>query len=334
MREFKINPERLKIYRDYQYERANIYYKKEILKEPKPWTDWEELQTFKFTNVLRELDRESKFLIRTVCNNPNLSMEDKALNCALFRIINNESGTKFLPEWPIGFVNCPEPNWEELKAEEDKFLSSEESKGLTLQSNAYFLSLVVKLCYSNSEFLRGYQLARLKYIWDNKELILDALKQETAKDAVSYLQKVKGFGDFIAYQIWADWTYCSEYPFTDDDTISCGPGTTAGTDWLLGNVEVFHDNGGKARFRDNTANWSQQDYREWNIWFRNNLPEIMKENGIEWDVDKLLHFMPEEKRVWSLQAVTNSFCEFNKLMRLTNGIEMRVRNYDGQSKSS
>lgn len=40
MREFKINPERLKIYRDYQYERANIYYKKEILKEPKPWTDY------------------------------------------------------------------------------------------------------------------------------------------------------------------------------------------------------------------------------------------------------------------------------------------------------
>lgn len=330
MREFKINPERLKLYRDYQYERANIYFKKEILKEEKPWTDWEELQTFKFTNVLRALDKESKFLINTVCNNQSLSIEDKALNCSLFRIINNESGTKYLPEWPLKFTNIEEPNWLELKRKEDEYIELNKGSTGTMQSNAYFLSLVVKLCYENSEELRGYQLARFKYIFDNKDKILEALKKETADEAISTLQEVKGFGDFIAYQIWADWTYCSEYQFSDDDAISCGPGTTAGIDWLLDNTLIYRDENSEKRYHDNQAKWSQQDYREWVVWFRNNIDSVMGKNHIDWNVDNLLHFMKKDERVWSLQAISNSFCEFDKLMRLTTGIKMRVRNYNGK----
>ena len=46
----------LDLYIKYQKERTNVYYKKEVLKESPPWTEWDVLQKYKFTNTIRELD--------------------------------------------------------------------------------------------------------------------------------------------------------------------------------------------------------------------------------------------------------------------------------------
>ena len=49
----------LDLYIKYQKERTNVYYKKEVLKESAPWTEWDVLQKYKFTNTRRELDRKT-----------------------------------------------------------------------------------------------------------------------------------------------------------------------------------------------------------------------------------------------------------------------------------
>ena len=47
--EFNIDSDVLKIYRDYQYERSDIYHKKEVLQLSRPWTDDNYLSKYKFS---------------------------------------------------------------------------------------------------------------------------------------------------------------------------------------------------------------------------------------------------------------------------------------------
>lgn len=325
-----IQADKLKLYRDYQYGRSDVYRRKNVLGQPKPWTDDYYLKNFKFTNVHRKNDRESQFLLRTVCENPDLSLEDKAMNCALFRCINNEAGCSWLPEWPIRMAHATSADidWEGLKADEDKLKAN--AKAETRQSNAYFLSMVVLEAYKNAPELRGYTLARFKMVLDNKDKILAALKAESAEEAVETLKTVKGFGEFIAYQIWEDWTYCPEYKFTDNDYVNCGPGAIQGIDWLIGNCEIYTDEIGKKRVKYNLNRWSQQDYNDWIRNFTTNIQSIMSANGLEFKPEEILDYMKEpHDRIWSLGTCQNSFCEFNKLNKLMNGVAMRIRKYEG-----
>jgi hypothetical protein len=77
-------------------ERYTIRINKDVLKKPKPWTKYEPLLYFKFTNVFREDDRETKNLLKHVTFNPNLTYEEKILNSFLFRAWNKwESMERF-----------------------------------------------------------------------------------------------------------------------------------------------------------------------------------------------------------------------------------------------
>ena len=70
----------IKIFFEFIYDRQLIWYKKEVLLLPPPWTDDPVLGKYKFCNVYRELDRGSKYLIKTVISNPLLSPEVKFFN--------------------------------------------------------------------------------------------------------------------------------------------------------------------------------------------------------------------------------------------------------------
>jgi len=46
------------------------------------------LNKYKFVNTKRKWDRESRWLLKNIVNNSNLTYEEKLLNCILFRVIN------------------------------------------------------------------------------------------------------------------------------------------------------------------------------------------------------------------------------------------------------
>ena len=82
-----ISIDNLKLFYYYVTERYNIYKKRE-LGIPAPWTDDPILKEYKFTNVRREHDRTSKWLIENISNNPMLPYEDRFWRTILFRIYN------------------------------------------------------------------------------------------------------------------------------------------------------------------------------------------------------------------------------------------------------
>jgi hypothetical protein len=199
---YNINPEVLKIYRDYQYERSDIYHKKEVLQLSRPWTDDTYLSKYKFTNVSRTQDKESKFLIRTVCHNDNLSMKNKVLNCLLFRMINCESGCRYLKEWPIDFDNV---NWDEFK---DYEIEYSKNSNTVMQSNGYFLSQIRTVAYKFNEFLRGTNTALAKFVYDNQNKVV---YNSTPEELVKSIMTIPGLGNFMAYQAYSDISYIIEY---------------------------------------------------------------------------------------------------------------------------
>lgn len=69
-------------------ERYTIHVKKDVEGLPAPWTDDPVLRSHKFTNVRREQDRESKSVIRGICERTDLTMEQKVQNLIMFRMYN------------------------------------------------------------------------------------------------------------------------------------------------------------------------------------------------------------------------------------------------------
>ena len=72
-----LNQENLKHLYDWITERYKIHLKKDVKKEKPPWTKNPILKKYRFTNVRREQDKETKWLIKNICENRELSYSNK-----------------------------------------------------------------------------------------------------------------------------------------------------------------------------------------------------------------------------------------------------------------
>jgi len=61
------------------------------------------LNKYKFVNTKRKWDRESRWLLKNIVNNSNLTYEEKLLNCILFRVINKWETFELL-WWAFNFL--------------------------------------------------------------------------------------------------------------------------------------------------------------------------------------------------------------------------------------
>ena len=317
---YKIDKDKLRLYRDYQYDRTLIYYKKEIEKSPRPYIDnstelREILNKYKFTNTKRELDRASKFLINTVLKS-DISEDNKALNCVLFRMIN-------LPEAMGRFVKYP-IDFDTVEQELEQYYEYEVISKLPVQSNAYFLSQLAKesnkLCKVDK--YKYLNLSRIIYVLHYKDIILEAYHSEP-KRAIELLYKLSGFGDFMSYQVWVDWTYMDEYKYDENYLVISGPGCNEGIMWLIYG-ESYAD------FKDDCiADFNDNHYNFYNFleWFYHNIDRLMRENNIEWNPQKMFKDIDSPIKEWTKMNIENSFCEFGKLNRIIHNCRGRVRYY-------
>ena len=76
-------------------ERYLVHIKKDVLHQDPPWTTYEPLKNNRFTNVRRDHDKESRWLIKNISLNPNLTLEEKILNSILFRTWNKLQFNRF-----------------------------------------------------------------------------------------------------------------------------------------------------------------------------------------------------------------------------------------------
>lgn len=289
----KINPEMLDLYIKYQKERSNIYYKKEILKEKAPWTDWEALQKLSFTNTRRELDKESKILIENVLHNKKCSDLNKVLNACIVRSVWTKAHPlNSLKEKFIDFERLPEDKeyFEYLIKNIPDYISDRAYMISGTQSafNREFKKLYGRDPYNAHE-------SSISHFAANKEKLFKIFwNLKDPADLMSYdKDEMLGIGKFLKYQIWVDLTYISEYQFSENEFVLSGPGCDKGIHSLCEDLDGLTE-------------------EEFMFWLRDNIQNIRP----DFNPEEMFHFLPEDQRNWGVMQIENSFCEFSKLLKV------------------
>jgi hypothetical protein len=358
-----LHEENFKHLSDWIKERYLIHYRKDVEKKNSPWTDNKVLKDYRFTNVKRYQDRESIALINTITSS-ELSLEDKLLNCILFRVWN-KSKTLELLEWPFKvdefknekkFIALVEKSRRIVKGYDKNYVwftpafntGGIKSAWFSPATNTYIgatvSSLRVRWALTGVEQETSYRTFRdavkeystkdmeiLEFIdcpeinsytlWEkdiairpfwlgkwavDNGIIKQILDSKTQEDVFNILKKIPGLAGFLAYQIFVDFAYIEEFPFSENEFTIAGPGCMRGLDL------VFEDRDG-------------MNYEEALFWLRDNQHLF----GI--DFNDLMKDLPEEDRHLTIIDIENSMCEIQKYIKAMNGSGRPRVKYKNQS---
>lgn len=113
------------------------------------------------------------------------------------------------------------------------------------------------------------------------------------------LNKVEGLGPFLAYQIWVDFTYNPDYPFSENHFTIAGPGCRAGIDLL------FLDKDGMT-------------HEECIFWLRDNQDDVYRQYG--YDRNDFWSAEEPHDRCMNVMQLENMFCELSKYTRCVEAV--------------
>jgi len=341
-------------FKTFLIDRYRIHKRKDVKELPPPWTKNPILQEFKFTNVRREHDRQTKYLINNITNNPSLSLEDKIVNTFLFRAWNNWYTLRDLG-FPYPAQELYQPTMKNRIR--DKFASLNEIDPSRLWYNNAYNQGGTKCAWKFADAdlrsvpykfgdekamgddqypdyepdipLRPFHVA----VWLGRGHVVDRLlKAEDQLEAFNIIKSVRGFADFLAYQVFVDLTYIPEFPFSENDFTIAGPGCKKGLDY------IFKDRSGMTYeecifwLRDHINNSHDGGY---NLFENDYIDEVsaFKESYSykKYDPDKLFSDLPKYDRHTNVMSLENCMCELSKYLRTVRG-EGRPRCHYKQTK--
>ncbi len=237
----KIREDILEIFWGYIKERNNIYVKKEIDKLPPPWTDDPILKKYKFTNVFRELDPGTKYVIENMTlrlgyNDPH----NLIFNCIVYRLYN-----KIETMQAIGLLDYRNFDREELQTKLET-----QAKIEPVFTGAFMVS-----AYNSVE--GDTKIERTTRILQTIASDMTNIGNRIITNHDSFttyrtILNLFGFGEFLAYQIAVDLGYYSNLWFDENEFVIAGPGAKRGIDLIyseksnmsyedcIRNIELLH----------------------------------------------------------------------------------------------
>jgi hypothetical protein len=289
-------------------ERYKIHKKKDVLKLDSPWTDDKILQDYRFTNVRREHDRETKWYIEHIAKNSSLSIEDKIYNTFLFRAWNKSKTMEILG----GPWNYPDfMDKERYRSVVERYSTDHpEYVWYTAAFNCGGLKSSQK--FPDGEgYARAHkeEKAKMEKDWEQcipirmfhippqmekKDIVNRILNSKDQPECFNIIQEVRGFSTFLAYQVFVDLTYIEDFPFSENEFTVCGPGCRRGID------EVVKDRNGLS-------------YEEIIFWIRDNQKSLFERFNI--DPIELFDDLTIYDRCLNVMSLESSFCEISKYLK-------------------
>lgn len=322
------------------HERMAIWKRRFIDKKDRPWTENEILRDYKFTNVYRELDRNSQWQIKNILLDDSLSLKNLIWKMMVFRFFNNPETFTFNPKksgvaiqgdlfgapiksglkqaekisdlipatkWRNGI-----PDYDEYDEDEfSKFIAGVRSSGQNPYTTAYLIN-----SQATPGQPRDYCYTRVVIPTLHKripEIIKLVLKAKNPEEIIDYLIQMPAVANFIAHEFYQDFTYIPRYTdrkfmkFTQDDYTNVGPGASIGIRLIYPSL-------------DSVAKQKQAIY-----WLRDEaereLTKVAKSKGepmyyLEWDKKKREYYLTDECNI-TLHQIEMWLCEFQKYWKMT-----------------
>lgn len=302
----------LQLFFETMYERMMIWKRRFIEQKPQPWTENEILRDSKFTNVYRELDRNSQWQIRNILLDDSLSPVNLIWKLMVFRFFNNPETFKRGVEWR-GWRNGI-PDWKDY--DEDDFASFIEEvrkSGQNPYTNAYLINSM-----SAPGKSRDWCYTRLVIPTLHKRIpqLISVVRNAVSPESIiTYLKTVPAVADFIAHEFYQDFTYIPRYTdrefmrFTQNDFTNVGPGASVG-------IRLIYPNLKTAREQKQAIYWLRDAAEE-------QLTKIGTLKGkpmgyLEWDKESKEYKLTDKCNI-TLHQIEMWLCEFQKYWKMMIG---------------
>lgn len=284
--------DRLNLFWWFICERQNIWYRRFVQKLPPPWTKDPVMQNERFTNVYRELDPGTQYVIREILE-IDAPRPDKIFNTMLYRLIGRSE-----THAAIGFQQLATFNPAHL----GKLLKERSLQGKPLFTAAYMVSAYSNMG-SKSKIENIVQLFTLLH-QDFHTFYKRIETCTSAAEIYEVLRSAHGFGNFLSYQVLVDLLYPLEVYgnvplllYSHDDWASAGPGAQRGISMLLKEVK-------------------KMEYLDVMRWLREN--QILEFNRLDLNFPYLIDRNGKAVAI-SLANIQNCLCEFHKYVKISEG---------------
>lgn len=228
-RVLRTEEERVDAMADFIIERHKIFLKRQK-GLPKPWTTDPVLRASKFTNIYRELDPGTTWIVDNIVK-PYEDHPDLWFMLCAARLINWPPTLQRLMDdgvWPVKTWNTERVYQSLVRYKE---------AGNKLITGAYIVNSVFPPRYpkregSKAEYIPFVGLAPL---WERRKEVRHVFKT-TMVDSLAALTSFHGWGAFMSNQVLVDLSYSKKWLGRAPDLntfTSPGPGTTKGMNWLL-----------------------------------------------------------------------------------------------------
>ena len=302
----------LQLFFETMYERMMIWKRRFIEQKPQPWTENAILRDSKFTNVYRELDRNSQWQIRNILLDDSLSPVNLIWKLMVFRFFNNPETFKRGVEWR-GWRNGI-PDWKDYDEDDfAAFIEEVRKSGQNPYTNAYLINSM-----SAPGKSRDWCYTRLVIPTLHKripQLISVVRNADSPESIITYLKTVPAVADFIAHEFYQDFTYIPRYTdrefmrFTQNDFTNVGPGASVG-------IRLIYPNLKTAREQKQAIYWLRDAAEE-------QLTKIGTLKGepmgyLEWDKESKEYKLTDKCNI-TLHQIEMWLCEFQKYWKMMIG---------------
>ena len=296
----------LKLFFETMFERQKIWEKRFILNLPAPWTENEILANSKFTNVYRELDRNSQWQIKNIISDDSLSLTNLIWKILIFRMFNNPDTFEFAKNkygWKNGIPDYNE--YDEIEFQ--SMISEVRNAGLNPFTNAYLInSMAWKEVNRDTCYTRKVVPTFHKEL---KNIIKVCLTAKTPEEIISFFKTLPSVADFIAHEYYQDFTYIPKYSkykfmkFDQNDFTNVGPGASVGIRLIFPNLRGRNQIDGIYMLRD---------MAELELSKIGNFPYL------QYDKENRKYYTDSECNI-TLHQIEMWLCEFQKYWKMTIG---------------
>lgn len=322
------------------HERMLIWKRRFIDKKERPWTENEILRDYKFTNVYRELDRNSQWQIKNILLDDELSLKNLIWKMMVFRFFNNPETFTFNPQkgytgiqldlfgehYKSGLKQAEKfsdlipatrwrngiPDYDEYDEDEfSRFIAGIRSTGQNPYTTAYLINSQATpgqprdYCYT-----RAVIPALHKSIPEIIKTVISAKKPE---DIINYLINLPAVALFIAHEFYQDFTYIPRYTdrkfmkFDQNDFTNVGPGASIGIRLIYPSLSTVYE-------QKRAIYWLRDEAEK-------ELSEVARSKGepmyyLEWDKEKREYYLTQECNI-TLHQIEMWLCEFQKYWKMT-----------------